>query len=245
MVEETKICSSCKEEKEFSEFHRHKRMKDGRCSICIICRGIKRRKEQQIKICVECSTGFKTVKPNQFCCSEECRKKNHYTRNKDIINYQRRERRRKATIHYKKECPICKTSFSTKFTVKIFCSKKCATKDWWNNLSVGENTKKSKEYATSNWNKNKIKILSRNRIYAKNNRGKCNQRAKKLYWKDVKISRIKSNEKQKKYINDMTDFYVANQITRRTNLIRSDIPQSLIDTKREHIKLRRLINELS
>ena len=48
---------------------------------------------------------------------------------------------------------------------------------------------------------------------------------------------------QKNYREQLTDSYVANVLVDRTTLKAKDIPQEMVDAKRQHIKMKRMMKE--
>lgn len=94
----------------------------------------------------------------------------------------------------------------------------------------------------------------------KNTKDNCNKHCKecrKIYYdlnkKNIKeykkiyhdLNKEKINENTKKHTINLSNFYVIDLLVGKTDLIKEQIPQSLIEAKREQIKLIRLIKELS
>lgn len=115
---------------------------------------------------------------------------------------------------------------------------------------------KKKEYRINNINKikavnkyyydnNKEKIKTTKKTYYNKNKNKINARS--INWnKSNKQKRQQTVLKHDKTsIKNLTDRYIKTQLKKRTNLKSEEIPNELIDLKREKIRLQRLINELS
>ena len=102
------------------------------------------------------------------------------------------------------------------------------------------------------YQENKEKINERNKKYYWENKEKEKERKKKYYEankeklleqrkKHRKENIEKYREYQKEGIKDLSDNYVKGLLTDRTNLTYKDIPQELIEAKRELIKINRFI----
>ena len=83
----------------------------------------------------------------------------------------------------------------------------------------------------------KEKESERAKKYYEANREKEREDQKKYY----EANREKLLEKNKKGIKYLSDNYVKGLLTKNTNLTYKDIPQGLIQAKRELIKIRRFI----
>ena len=76
---------------------------------------------------------------------------------------------------------------------------------------------------------------------------KCNKkeldRAKKVREGYYKENKTRYRKLHKNYKSSLTDSYVANAIAERSNLKAKDIPKSIIELKRQYMKLNRLVKK--
>ena len=246
-MEKKKLCYSCKLEKPTFEFSFNKTKKDGFSDECKECSreyGILRRSKLKEK--------NKLVKAEYRTCPK-CGENKHrsdfhsaLTNSDGLSTYCKPCRTELRTkVHEPKKCQVCGKIFLPKREDAVYCSKRCGTEAWWNSLSEDEKVNKLKEYYTTDYNRNKFKILQRGKKWSSENRELINNNIKKKYWKNHNKAREENREKQNTYSKELRDCYVRNKITSRTNLKSKDIPQALIDVYKEKIRVERLINEMS
>lgn len=107
-------------------------------------------------------------------------------------------------------------------------------KNWINN-----NPEKARETRKKTYIKNKNKISEKSKIYGKENRVKISERAK--IWRHLNIERCRDYER--KAINEVADSYVKHLLIRSKCGIKNPPPE-LIESKRDIIKLNRLVKQL-
>ena len=67
---------------------------------------------------------------------------------------------------------------------------------------------------------------------------------KQQYWKDIEKSRQYNRDKQVRHALELSDMYIKKDLAQGSELTHSDIPQELIELKREQIKLGRVSKEI-
>jgi len=102
-----------------------------------------------------------------------------------------------------------------------------------------ENKEKESKRAKKYREANKEIILEKEKKYREENKEKESKRAKKYY----KSNKEKLSERRKRDAENLTDYYVVRFIIENSNLTPKDIPQELIEAKRELIKINRFIKE--
>jgi hypothetical protein len=103
------------------------------------------------------------------------------------------------------------------------------------------------------WNdKNIDKVRKIKNDFNKRNRDQVNERRNKnpdIYRKwdneNPEKRREFSNKRAKKNRIELADIYVKSVIVNHTNMKHADVPDELVETYRNYIKIKRLINELS
>ena len=105
------------------------------------------------------------------------------------------------------------------------------------------NKEKSKQYTQAWKDKDPEAFALLHRKYSakyrENNREKCRVAGQR--WRDANLDYLR--EKHLGYREDLHDNYVKAKIAAGTLLSSKDIPQSLIDAKREHLKIKRFLKE--
>jgi hypothetical protein len=89
--------------------------------------------------------------------------------------------------------------------------------------------------------------------YYANNYDKISAKHKEYYLKPNVVERVKEQKKfyqqttgkitKKKYIEELHDTYICNQMCRNSNLQHKDIPKELIEAKRLQLLIRRITDE--
>ena len=97
---------------------------------------------------------------------------------------------------------------------------------------IRRNERRKKHYKS-----NKEKLLEQNKKYREENKEKERKRAKKYN----QANKEKLSERRKRDAENLTDYYVVRFIIEKSNLTPKDIPQELIEAKRELIKINRFI----
>lgn len=161
-------------------------------------------------------------------------------------------------------------SKNQKFGVKSFC-KKCAcakTKEWKLNnpdkvlinrkkpTEVLKNRERAKRWAKNNPEKykenqdryrieNAKELKALKSIYQKETRKERLVSHKK--WRDKNNSHVRDYNKRQlaKSRENLDDWYIRSMLSQNSTLKSSDIPHELVEAKKEQIKIKRLINELS
>lgn len=210
--------------------------------------------------CRHCSVAFTTKFKDQISCSARCRAS--YSQNKirkedrmlSMIGKQFKcpvckkdfvpVRRRNQTCcsdscskeHYKlrtktrtevKFCAKCGKPFDPQKTSKIYCSDKCKNRSMHARVSPEKRKEWSSKYKPSKETLEKHRI--RNLQHRKDNA--------------FKVS-VYAMRKHHDNIINLKDTYVGALIIQKTKLTREDIPQDLIEVKREYIKIKRLLKQL-
>lgn len=88
------------------------------------------------------------------------------------------------------------------------------------------------------------KLLEGKRRRQKLNRKKLNSQAKELRAKNINKHRERDKSLQKKWRETLDDNYVKTQFKKKFGLKAKDVPQWMVEIKREVIKLRRKIREI-
>ncbi len=102
-----------------------------------------------------------------------------------------------------------------------------------------ENKEKESKRAKKYREANKEIILEKEKKYREENKEKERKRAKKYN----KANKEKLSERRKRDAENLTDYYVVRFIIENSNLTPKDIPQELIEAKRELIKINRFIKK--
>ena len=102
-----------------------------------------------------------------------------------------------------------------------------------------ENKEKESKRAKKYREANKEIILEKEKKYREENREKERKRAKKYN----QANKEKLSERRKRDAENLTDYYVVRFIIEKSNLTPKDIPQELIEAKRELIKINRFIKK--
>lgn len=90
----------------------------------------------------------------------------------------------------------------------------------------------------------KDRIYKTRKIYVENNREKINENEKKRRYKKIDHQRKIYRNQQKKWRETLNDNYVKTQFKKRYGLKASEVPQWMVEVKREVIRLRRKIREI-
>lgn len=90
----------------------------------------------------------------------------------------------------------------------------------------------------------KERIYKTRKIYVENNREKINEAEKNRRHRNIDHTRNMQRKQQSKWRESLDDNYVKTQFKRRYNLKASEVPQWMVEVKREIIRLRRKIREL-
>lgn len=112
-------------------------------------------------------------------------------------------------------------------------------------LWMKKNKQKYIEWQKGHYQQNKCSMNARNKKWVENNREKMNKIRKRSYTKNKDSILEKGWIRNKEMSSDLTDFYIKSQLTKRCNLERADIPLLLVQAKRWHLKIYRLIKERS
>ena len=89
--------------------------------------------------------------------------------------------------------------------------------------------------------KEKEKTKEQQKVYYKKNKANLREKAKKYYYKNRNEILQKESIISKKNSEKLTDRYIKNLLIKGSVLSSSDIPQWLIDAKRDEIKLQRIV----
>lgn len=108
------------------------------------------------------------------------------------------------------------------------------------------NKKKKAECVKRYRTKNKEKISEQGREYYKNNKEKIDRRRAeyRLMADRKEVKKRADNKHNKKRVAELSDIYIKNQIVKLGTINTfKEIPQELIDLKRQQLKLHRAIKE--
>lgn len=245
-----KKCYKCKQVKSADGFYKNKSKKDGLAEPCKQCsvengKTYHSRQEKAIllkkgkKICSKCRQikSFDKFNKNKSkkdgLCTEcgQCVKwycKKYYLKNGEI----RRKRQREYYLNNLEEMKVYAKQQRIKHKERI--------------------RKYKKEYHV----KHREEILNKHKEYRLKNKEKISKARRKWYEdnKEIKLARDKKyveknrvahnrREKQQKkgYRETLHDLYIKSLIVGKSDLKYSDIPKELIEAKRQHLKIKRII----
>ena len=107
-----------------------------------------------------------------------------------------------------------------------------------------EHQERIKKLRKAQKEKHAVKLLESRRERQKRNRKKLNESARKLRLKKLEKMRHDGRELQKKWRENLSDNYVKTQFKKKFGLKASEVPQWMVEIKREIIRLRRKIREI-
>jgi uncharacterized Zn finger protein (UPF0148 family) len=153
-----------------------------------------------------------------------------------------------------RKCPVCESPVFGR-SDKVYCSRACRRK-----VYVEDNRDKFRGYAAKHRKHNKSKIAAKKREWRQKNKIRIYEYNKQYRekkgiecrgWSMKYYNKMKSDpgyiERRRKlfrgYTEDLRDSYVKRRLCRDSPLTAKDIPQSLIDAKREHLRNLRYLKE--
>ena len=148
--------------------------------------------------------------------ADECIKSTKCEKLKSLNEFHKRKTNK---CGYRNPCIECYKKYIEKNVEKIR-----KTKRKYYLKHQDEICKSQKEY----YENNKDRMLNKLKKYREENREQIRERDRKY------------NQKQR---DNLTDVYIKNMLTGGNNLKPEDIPQELIEAKRQHLKLKRITKE--
>ena len=159
-------------------------------------------------------------------------------------------------------CRSCKSEIDKKYRSenreKILKMKKAYYYNRGGKEKMKEWTSKNRDKLKAQWRerykKNPKKYLDKHKEYLKNNPDKYKDYKKTEYWKHrdyylknskeyAKNNRGKINKSRKKSREVLSDWYIKKLLTDNSSLSNKDIPQELIEAKKQHLKIKKITKE--
>jgi hypothetical protein len=76
-------------------------------------------------------------------------------------------------------------------------------------------------------------------------RAKWNARKRAAYYKDLDATRAKVRERNRRHVRELKPFYVRALLRKQSALRAADLPEELVEIKRQYLMLKRLVSEHS
>lgn len=89
------------------------------------------------------------------------------------------------------------------------------------------------------------RIRKTRKIYTINNREKITETEKKRRYRNIDRTRTIQRTIQRKWREELDDNYVKSQLRSKYKMMQKDVPQWMVDVKKEIIRLRRKIREIT